>query len=318
MTGGQLLLGTARALDRRHCLSILIFHRVLPAEDPFYWGDPPAARFAALMACLRDNFTVLPLREALERLEARSLPRRAAAITFDDGYADNLDVAAPVLRSLDLPATVFVASGYCNGGWMWNDRIIEAFRRSPLASVDARAPVMARFELRDEAARVRAAHAVIDAVRHIGWEERDAFVRALQEDLAVDLPPGPMMDHAQVRAIRAAGWDVGAHTVTHRMLTRLADDEAKREIGQSRADLEDVLREPVPLFAYPNGKPGSDYGPAHVRMVQQAGFAGALSTIRGAARGGGDRYQVPRFTPWDREPARFCLRLSASRLGAAR
>ena len=86
-------------------LSVLIFHRVLPAADPLLPELPTAAEFEATMRWVREWFQVLPLGEAAGRLFDGSLPARAMAITFDDGYADNEQLAAPILRSLGLSAT---------------------------------------------------------------------------------------------------------------------------------------------------------------------------------------------------------------------
>lgn len=302
-----------RVVDRPRVLSVLIFHRVLAAADPFHWGDPRVEEFEAIVAALVSQFTVLPLADALQRLARGALPPHAASITFDDGYRDNLEVATPVLRRHGVGGTVFVATGYCDGGWMWNDRVIESVRRTTQGRVPARGALYPDMALPDPAARVRAAHAVIDALRRLPAPERAREVRVLEEHLDVRLPAGPMMRHDEVRAIRAAGWDVGAHTVSHPILRTLPDDDARREIEDSRAFLVDLLREPVSLFAYPNGKPGADYTEAHVAMVRKAGYAAAVSTRSAAARPGVDMHQVPRFTPWDRGPGRFCLRLAASR-----
>jgi 2-methylisocitrate lyase-like PEP mutase family enzyme len=65
----------------------------------------------------------------------------------------------------------------------------------------------------------------------------------------------------------------------------------------------------IDLFAYPNGRPGRDYAPEHAKLVRELGFKAAVSTSWGAARSGHDLYQLPRFTPWDKTPLRFVLRL---------
>jgi len=73
----------------------------------------------------------------------------------------------------------------------------------------------------------------------------------------------------------------------------------------------------VSLFAYPNGRPGVDYGVEHVRMVKDLGFEAAVSTAWGVCHSGSDRHQLPRFTPWDREIPRFVLRLWHRLLGVS-
>src|SRR5690349_18308208 len=109
-------------------LSILIFHRVHAATDPLFPGEPDARSFDSLLAHIASRFRVMPLAQAARALREGTLPSRALAITFDDGYADNLAVAAPILRRHGMSATVFVASGYLDGGWMFNDIVIEAVR----------------------------------------------------------------------------------------------------------------------------------------------------------------------------------------------
>ena len=82
--------------------------------------------FEAQMRVVAENFVPLPLSEAVDRLMIGELPPRAACVTFDDGYIDNVELALPILQSHGLSATFFVATGYLDGGWMWNDKVIGA------------------------------------------------------------------------------------------------------------------------------------------------------------------------------------------------
>jgi peptidoglycan/xylan/chitin deacetylase (PgdA/CDA1 family) len=118
-----------------------------------------------------------------------------------------------------------------------------------------------------------------------------------------------MMREEQVRELHNAGMEIGAHTVTHPILLNTAPDAARREIVDSGRRLAEIVRQPIRVFAYPNGKPGQDYGPEHVRMVREAGYVAAVSTGSGVATVRSDKFQLPRFTPWERTPGRFMLRL---------
>ena len=91
-----------------------------------------------------------------------------------------------------------------------------------------------------------------------------------------------MMRESHVHALRAVGMEIGAHSITHPILTQLTPTEARREIAESGERLAGILREPIKLFAYPNGKPGQDYGPEHVRMVRDAGYSAAVTTASGS------------------------------------
>jgi peptidoglycan/xylan/chitin deacetylase (PgdA/CDA1 family) len=118
-----------------------------------------------------------------------------------------------------------------------------------------------------------------------------------------------MMTAEQVRHLHASGMEVGAHTVSHPILASLDSQRAGREIWECKNQLEAITGARVSLFAYPNGKPGRDYRAEHVDMVRRMGFEAAVSTAWGVAHAASDPFQLPRFTPWDRTPGRFLLRL---------
>jgi peptidoglycan/xylan/chitin deacetylase (PgdA/CDA1 family) len=122
------------------------------------------------------------------------------------------------------------------------------------------------------------------------------------------------MTSSQVRELRSAGMQIGAHTVSHPIRTRLSTEQARHEIAGSKEQLEDILRERVGLFAYPNGKFGDDYAEEHATLAREIGFDAALATDWGAAASGSDLMRLPRFTPWDRGRLKFGARLAANLL----
>ena len=305
----RVLAGAMSPGGRRARLSILIYHRVLAHEDPLNTWDVTAGVFEAQMRVVAENFTPLPLSEAVDRLMIGELPPRAACVTFDDGYIDNVEVALPILQRHGLSATFFVATGYLDGGWMWNDKVIEALRCMPGPALDLQAWGLPIFELGSDQNRRLAIQRILPVLKYLPGPQREARAEHLAVAARVPARKGPMMSESHVRALRSAGMEIGAHSVTHPILTRVAAAQARREISESGQRLAEILREPIRLFAYPNGKPGEDYGPEHVRMARDAGYRAAVSTAWGVATTGSDVYQLPRFTPWDRTPARFALRL---------
>lgn len=306
------LLGLMSPAGARARLSVLIFHRVLRAPDPLLPGELHAERFDAVCAWLAHWFNVLPLDQAARRLRDGTLPARAAAITFDDGYADNHDIALPILQRHGLVATFFVATGFLDGGRMWNDSVIESVRRTGAAALDLRALGLAGVDdivLDGLAARQAAIPRLLGALKYLEPPRREAAVAAVAAAACAELPNDLMMTAAQVRGLHRAGMQVGAHTVSHPILARLSPQAAHREVLQSKQALESILGAPVPLFAYPNGKPQQDYDQASIDIVRDCGFDAAFSTVWGAAGPGADRYQLPRFTPWDTRRALFGTRL---------
>lgn len=294
-------------------LSVLIFHRVLPARDPLFPTEVTRCDFDAICGWLRQWFNVLPLDEASALMRDGRLPSRAASITFDDGYADNHDEALPVLLNHALPATFFVSSGFLDGGRMWNDTVIESVRGCHHAALDLQGTVAAELgalPLANTADRQLAIRRIIPAIKYRPQPERDAWCAAVAQRSGVELPQTLMMSSDQVRALQRAGMSIGAHTVTHPILARLDVPAMTAEIDEGRRALEAITGNRVGLFAYPNGQPGVDYGPEAVQIVDALGFDAAVSTAWGAAMRGSDRLQLPRYTPWDRTRRRFALRLA--------
>jgi peptidoglycan/xylan/chitin deacetylase (PgdA/CDA1 family) len=118
-----------------------------------------------------------------------------------------------------------------------------------------------------------------------------------------------MMRSHQVRELCSAGMSVGAHTVSHPILTSIDSDRAEREIADDRDRLRELSGETIRLFAYPNGVPGEDFNDQHVAMTRRLGFVAACTTAWGVATADTDPLQLPRFTPWDRSALRFGMRM---------
>jgi peptidoglycan/xylan/chitin deacetylase (PgdA/CDA1 family) len=319
------ILGLLAPAGQDSRLSTLIFHRVLPEADPIFPDEMHAGRFAPLCAWLARSFNVLPLDQAAEKLYAGTLPARALCITFDDGYADNHDVALPILRQHGLSATFFVATGFLDGGRMWNDTLVEAVRGCALGRLDLgdlpagpEEQTLGSLPLGSMDERRQAIDRLIGVAKYLPPDDRESFVLAVAGAAQARLPDDLMMRSDQVIALKRAGMTVGGHTVHHPILARLEPAKARQEIAAGKMALEALLQSPVTLFAYPNGKPGRDFMPEHAALVREVGFSLAVTTAPGAASASTDRFLLPRFTPWDRSHFRFGLRMARNmRMAAA-
>jgi peptidoglycan/xylan/chitin deacetylase (PgdA/CDA1 family) len=301
---------------RRALLSVLIFHRVLPRVDALFPEEQDARRFNDVLSWVGRWFQVMPLDEAVLCLGNGSLPARAAAITFDDGYADNATQALPILQHHGMVATFFVATGFLDGGRMWNDSIIEAVRVHRSKALDLRDIGLGMHLLESNDQQRMAIASLLGQIKYLEPARRREAVAFVKETVGAVLPEDLMMSSRQVVQLHQAGMQIGAHTCTHPILARLPEAQALDEIRGSKLALESLLDVPVNLFAYPNGQPGKDYHAQHVRMVQQVGFAGAVSTAAGAAAMHSDVHQLPRFSPWDSSPARYGVRMLSNLLKA--
>lgn len=288
----------------------LIFHRVLPTQDPLSPGEPTAPWFETLVGTLAKRFEIIALDEAVRRARSGALSGRSLSITFDDGYADNYTVALPILRKFNAPATFFVASGFLDGGRMWNDSIIEACRHLPEGRFETGEEVTRDVALGDWGSRRAAAQRLIGAWKHLPPESRQQHVDRFAA-LADDLPNDLMMTTEQLRDLAdTSGVTIGGHTISHPILASLDNSQARSEIEGGKRSLEEKLQREISVFAYPNGKYGQDYRDEHAQIVRNAGFRYAVATDWGTLSSTTDNCKIPRFTPWHQNFNRFYIDLA--------
>jgi len=302
---------TPFSLIGRGKLNIFIYHSVKAEPDPLQPSEPDMRRFDAILGFLRRWFTVLPLGEAARRLADGSLPPAAACVTLDDGYADNLTRLLPLLERHELPATIFVADGYLDGGCMWNDVIIEAVRHCKTNRLDLSAEGLPVIALDNLDARRRAIDTLLPLVKYRPVSERTPLAAAIARSAAVTPSSELMLTTSQLQTLaRSSLVTIGAHTHSHPILAVEDEATAREEITASKRRLEALTDRSVGLFAYPNGRPGADYTARDVGLARAAGFDAAVSTAPGFATADSDRFQLPRFTPWDRTLPRFAVRMA--------
>lgn len=296
-------------------LMVFIFHRVLAERDSLLPGEPDAGQFDWMIRLIGKNFNVLPFGQAVGLLKRGALPTAAACITFDDGYKDNFSVALPILKRHGMVATFFIATGFLGGGRMWNDDIIEAVRLLPNEVVDWSEFGLSLHDLTTPHERVNSIGNILGKLKYFPHGQREATAREIARRAGVDDRSEQMMNADDVRAIRAEGMELGGHTSTHPILNSLGDSEAYAEIARGKFELEEILSERVNVFAYPNGNPKLDLASRHIEMLREAGFIAAATTARGVGKIETDPFMMPRFTPWDRTPARFAIRCALALVG---
>ena len=302
----------------RGTFQILSYHRVNDALDPFF-PSLPSAVFERHMRFLRQTHTILTVEELVARARERRVPRNAVAITFDDGYRDNLTDAAPILRRHGLPATFFLATGAIGTGEvLWFDRLAAAIRDTTQATL--RTPWGQVLELDGLEARLRALESSLSRLKQYPEDEfRDALERIAEALAPMDGPSlkDLMLSWDDVRTLAAQGFSIGAHTVSHPILSRMTSERAWREIAESRAMVDSQCGGAPRAFAYPNGKP-EDYSPAVVEHVRRAGFGCAVTTRFGLNTNRTSPWELRRGGPWEHDLATFALRLAGMRLSGAK
>jgi peptidoglycan/xylan/chitin deacetylase (PgdA/CDA1 family) len=220
MIGARMLGSLLSPAGARSRLSILIYHRVLSTPDPLFPLEVDAARIETQMQLVSTHFNVLPLAEAVERLQSGSLPTRAACITFDDGYADNAEIALPILQRHGLNATFFIATDYLDGGRMWNDDVIKAVRDAGGPELDLRSLGLGQHVVRNAVEKRSAIDAILGLIKYLPEQGCEQQAARIAEIAQVAMPTNLMMTTPQVRALHAAGMTIGGHTAHHPILAR--------------------------------------------------------------------------------------------------
>lgn len=304
------LLQTVSGAGRHGRLTTLQFHR-LPSDGPDVpLGELPMSAFIDILDVLAETMNVMPLDEAVTAMQQGSLPPRAVALSFDDGYAEWCDHVASALQQRNLHATFFVTTGQLDGPGLWHERINAAVAALPAQGAHLPGDLMAWGDLESPQARRALARLLQEELKYQTLESREAAITALERQAQGRLSPPRVFAAEQVRALHAAGFAIGAHTVNHPILAAVDDATARDEIARCREVLAGIVRAPVKLFAYPNGRPGTDFGQRHVDMVRGSGYVAAVTTGGGVAGPGCSPFLLPRFAPWPGSATRTVLRLA--------
>jgi peptidoglycan/xylan/chitin deacetylase (PgdA/CDA1 family) len=303
------VLKRAGQLIGKNRLSILIYHQVIKDTDPMRPADPDAQTFRWHMKLLRDYFNPVSLSEAVRQLKKHNLPANSVCVTFDDGYLNNFEVAQPILQEFGIPATVFVASGFSDGSNMWNDRLIDLIGKPDITTFQLNALGMGKVNVTDWQDRGELVERILPDLKYREYRKREKIIDALYLENNAREAPRKMMSTQEIAMLAHKGVEIGAHTIDHPILKTLSDEEQRHQIAGSKEMLERLIGSPVNGFAYPNGRPGSDYDTISMQLVDEAGFEYAVSTTWGCSTPGTNGYELNRFTPWDKNPTRFHLRM---------
>ena len=263
-------------------LLVLCWHNV---EPTWCFPAPPGAGIAGFtrqVRALARFANPVPLGPALEALtEGRPLPPRAVALTFDDGYRDNLTHALPILERYRVPATVFLVPELVNRHIdPWWEQLHWAIATTPAGAVEFRDE---RLPLGDRRARQRTATALAERLKLVDADARESAVAELVDQLEPTRPSrieSMFLDADECRELRDRGIELGSHSARHAILANETPEAQERDLSWSRQELERILGANIDLLAYPNGGP-QDFSPDTVRAAEAAGYRNAMTLLRG-------------------------------------
>jgi len=315
---------------------ILLYHRVveLPFGDPYLLCVAPP-HFAEHLEILRRYWRPLRLQQLVQALRAGNLPQRAVAVTFDDGYADNLYNAKPLLERYDIPATTLIATGYmgCDREFWWDEleRLFLQPGKLPETLCLNVNGSSYQWEL-GEVAHYTDGDCQRHGVWHVGQKETPSARQQIHRTLYRLLHSFPEAERRKVldellawagieplgrpshrsllhdevvHMVEGGLVEVGAHTVTHPVLATLPVAAQRDEIHRSKASLEEILGHSVTSFSYPHGS----YTPETTTLLREAGFTQACSSIGDVVWQSTDGFQLPRRIVKDWDGETFASRL---------
>lgn len=250
---------------------ILMYHRL---TDSTIIPGISSANFEAHLQHLCKYYQVVPVEEIISAANGKSENTNKVALTFDDGYVDFYEKAWPLLKKYNVPATVYITTDFIDQKqWMWPDKVRVMLNTTSLSQVEI--PKVGILKLSEQNFE-KNWHSISDHCLTLQERERDSFLHELVALLNVTISDFPTTDFAaltwqQLQDMQKEGLDIGSHTVTHPILTRINDDQLKSELMESKRVIENKLATEIKGICYPNGMP-SDVSAAVTQSAQECGY----------------------------------------------
>lgn len=290
---------------------VLMYHHVTENNEMFL-PHVTARVFSRQMEYLHREYRVLDLDDIIRMLgNGDTLPNRAVALTFDDGYEDVYRNAFPILKKYNLPATVFVSTGFIDGDRLpWTDELAFLFKNTDKPGLEIEEGEGKQSYLwRNEAEKLIAFQKTKGFLKTILDSQRKEIFQRIKDQLTVkDDNPVRIMNSSIIREMTEAEISFGAHTVHHPILTRIPPRQAQEEIVESKHRLESIIGQEVKGFCYPNGG-RDDLNDVIKGMVQHAGYQYACTTIDGINSPDTDLYALKRLWTSEESLPHFAARL---------
>jgi peptidoglycan/xylan/chitin deacetylase (PgdA/CDA1 family) len=309
--------GTAEAGGRQARLrsdpicQILIYHRVNDEQDPFL-GATRVNAFRQQMEFVAKHFPIVSLDDIASGGWRNRGEKFCVALTFDDGYRDNYLNAFPILKALNIPATIFLTTGCVQDGKLpWYDQVALAFKLTARKSLDWDQHAAPSGTMESAEARIRKMLSTLEWLWGLSTDDRVQSLPELFKALRVSPEPNLpnfMLNWTEIREMSKNGISFGAHTVTHPVLSHCKTEDMENEIVESKKTIERNLKQPVNHFAYPFGRYG-DFSDDAKKTLRAGGFQTAVTTIPGYNRVGDDLLELKRFTPWGQDLGLFALQM---------
>jgi peptidoglycan/xylan/chitin deacetylase (PgdA/CDA1 family) len=287
---------------------ILGYHRISSSTGALDEDCVSPENFAEQLDVLRKNMHPIRLSKLVQHLKDGYLPDKSIAITFDDGYADNLYTAKPLLEKYEIPATAFICTGYMGKEFWWDelDRLVTG-SQTDLHRLQLQVggkqfewhKAMESPAERQPTSRGEFCRALYQFLLLLDAADQNQAMGVIRSWSEVSSPgisaPRAMSEEELLRLVDGGLIELGAHTRHHPLLPQLSFERQKEEIQSSKKDLEALLSKKIVGFSYPNGRATVE----SKGFVREMGFSYACTSLHDVVRPGGDVYELTRF--WQKD-----------------
>lgn len=286
----------------RDYVPVFMLHR-MECQDLGVEGHEPSLIRESLAFLRKKKFNFVTIDDvARATVSGSSLPPNSVAFTLDDGYSDQVDIAADIFSEFDCPATYYVSTGFIDGElWYWNDKIEYIVDNCPPKKLSKLYNLYPHLNLngksKDQVKTIITEDATLNSLKDMEAKTSNTATR-----LGIELPFSAPEKYKpttwdKLKQLEARGMGVGAHTYSHCILSRESDKTAKFEIERSTNDLKNNISRPSKVFCYPVGRV-QDFGQREENYVRELGYISATSSIPGAVntKARDEIFAIPRFS----------------------
>jgi len=287
-------------------IPIFMLHRTYPDNTPGRTQTPSYLR-QCLSHLKKKGYHFTSVTDVLRSITDKTpLPSKPVAFTIDDGFHDQASLAAPVFLEFKCPVTIFLVTDFIDGKvWPWFSKVEYIIENTKIDKLEFRADGnKITFNLNSNASRHKAIFEITESIKRMDWSLLADTLNALSKTAQIDIPLEPPEQFRPisweiVKKLEDEGISFGPHTLTHPILSKVSHETAAKEIIGSWLKLKNKLKNPAPVFCYPNGRL-ADYGDREIQILKNNELLGALSTVpmqfRSNFKSPDVEYKVPRYS----------------------
>jgi peptidoglycan/xylan/chitin deacetylase (PgdA/CDA1 family) len=261
-------------------VAILMYHRVGPKNDTWSLESLDPQTFQKQIEYFSRNFELISLDELVRCIrQKKSLPKKAVAITFDDGYRDNYLHAYPIIKKYNIPTTIFLTTGHIGTNKLfWWDKVSYIVKHTRVNKLNL--GKFGNYLVSSDREKSLTNNEITEKLKKVSEDQKQFLLEKLIiASNVLNIPPEVgedlILSWDDVKEMMNGGIDFGAHSVNHPILTNMPLEQAKWEIAQSVKSIEEKLGKKVNGFSYPNG----DYNSAISKFIQDRGFSWAVAVL---------------------------------------